>query len=178
MLVFCPEVFELQRFRRPFQELQYVEASIYNMTTNGQEALPGDRNKPLVLATFGTQTIKYPHLDAQLDLIYQVARRLTGFDFVVATGSADSRQNTSGDRPPSNLFVRNSIPQQAWMKHASVFIGHGGLGGIKEAILEAVPQILQHAARGELKLETKRVPLSEVESAWNAKSDDRVVFVP
>jgi NADPH2:quinone reductase len=56
--------------------------------------------------------------------------------------------------------------------------GSGGGSVPWKAILEAVPQILQHAARGELKLETKRVPLSEVESAWNAKSDDRVVFVP
>jgi NADPH2:quinone reductase len=57
--------------------------------------------------------------------------------------------------------------------------GSGGGSVSWKAIMESVPQILEHAARGELKLETKRVPLSDVESVWSKKADEgRVVFVP
>jgi NADPH:quinone reductase-like Zn-dependent oxidoreductase len=57
--------------------------------------------------------------------------------------------------------------------------GSGGGSVPWEAITEAVPQILAHAARGELKLETKKVPLAEVEAVWNQKATDgRVVFTP
>ena len=56
--------------------------------------------------------------------------------------------------------------------------GSGGGSVPRKAIAEAIPQILQHAARGDLKLETKEVPLADVESVWNAKTDDRrVVFM-
>jgi len=72
-----------------------------------------------------------------------------------------------------------SLPGGALRSSGLEIYGSGGGSVPWKAILEAVPQILQHAARGELKLETKCVPLSEVESAWSAKSDDgRVVFVP
>jgi NADPH:quinone reductase-like Zn-dependent oxidoreductase len=57
--------------------------------------------------------------------------------------------------------------------------GSGGGSVSFKAILEAVPQILEHAARGELKVETKRVPLSDVESVWSKKAEGgRVVFAP
>lgn len=57
--------------------------------------------------------------------------------------------------------------------------GSGGGSVSWKAITEAVPQILEHAARGELKVETTRVPLSEVESVWGKNADEgRVVFVP
>jgi NADPH:quinone reductase-like Zn-dependent oxidoreductase len=57
--------------------------------------------------------------------------------------------------------------------------GSGGGSVSWKAITEAVPQILEHAARGELKVETTRVPLSEVESVWSKNADEgRVVFVP
>lgn len=57
--------------------------------------------------------------------------------------------------------------------------GSGGGSVSWQAIQEAVPQILNHAARGDLKLEIKKVPLEEVEFAWTQKSDGRrIVFVP
>lgn len=56
--------------------------------------------------------------------------------------------------------------------------GSGGGNVSFKAILEAVPQILEHGARGELKIEVKKAPLAEVETVWKQKNDDgRVVFV-
>jgi NADPH:quinone reductase-like Zn-dependent oxidoreductase len=72
-----------------------------------------------------------------------------------------------------------SLPGGALRSSGLEIYGSGGGSVSWKAIMEAVPQILAHAARGELKLETKRVPLSEVASVWSEKtSEERVVFVP
>ena len=56
--------------------------------------------------------------------------------------------------------------------------GSGGGSVPFEAIMESIPKILEHGARGELKLEIKKVPLADVETEWNRKEDRRVVFIP
>jgi NADPH2:quinone reductase len=72
-----------------------------------------------------------------------------------------------------------SLPGAALRSSGLEIYGAGGGSVPWKAILEAVPQILAHGARGELKVETKRVALSEVESVWGKKADDgRVIFVP
>lgn len=55
--------------------------------------------------------------------------------------------------------------------------GSGGGSVPRKAILEAVPEILDHAARGNLRLDVKQVPLSDVETVWNQdRNGERVVF--
>ncbi|MFZ0761059.1 MAG: zinc-binding dehydrogenase [Candidatus Sulfotelmatobacter sp.] len=71
-----------------------------------------------------------------------------------------------------------SLPAAALRSSGLEIYGSGGGSVGMKAILEAIPQILEHAARGDLKLETKQVPLSEVETAWTKKEDRRVVFIP
>jgi NADPH:quinone reductase-like Zn-dependent oxidoreductase len=71
-----------------------------------------------------------------------------------------------------------SLPGAALRSSGLELYGAGGGSVPMQAIIEAVPQILEHAARGDLKLETKKVPLAEVEKTWNEKEDRRVVFIP
>jgi NADPH:quinone reductase-like Zn-dependent oxidoreductase len=71
-----------------------------------------------------------------------------------------------------------ALPGAALRSSGLEIYGSGGGSVPMQAIVEAVPQILQHAARGELKLETKKVPLADVESEWNKQEDRRVVFIP
>jgi NADPH:quinone reductase-like Zn-dependent oxidoreductase len=71
-----------------------------------------------------------------------------------------------------------TLPGAALRSSGLEIYGSGGGSVPMQAIVEAVPQILEHAARGDLKLETKKVPLSEAETAWNQKEDRRVVFIP
>ncbi|HUO25640.1 MAG TPA: zinc-binding dehydrogenase [Candidatus Aquilonibacter sp.] len=71
-----------------------------------------------------------------------------------------------------------ALPGAALRSSGLEIYGAGGGSVPMTAIIAAVPQILEHAARGDLKLETKKVPLAEVEIAWNQKEDRRVVFVP
>ena len=71
-----------------------------------------------------------------------------------------------------------SLPGAALRSSGLEMYGSGGGSVPKRAIAEALPQILEHAARGQLKLETKKIPLAEVETAWNRKEDRRVVLIP
>jgi NADPH:quinone reductase-like Zn-dependent oxidoreductase len=71
-----------------------------------------------------------------------------------------------------------SLPGAALRSSGLEIYGAGGGSVPMQAIVEAVPQILEHAARGDLKLETKKVPLADVEAQWNRKEDRRVVFIP
>lgn len=71
-----------------------------------------------------------------------------------------------------------SLPGAALRSSGLEIYGAGGGSVPKTAIFEALPQILQCGAEGELKIETKKVPLSEVEPQWNRKEDRRVVFIP
>lgn len=71
-----------------------------------------------------------------------------------------------------------SLPAAALRSSGLEIYGSGGGSAPRQAIAEALPQILEHAARGDLKLETKKVPLADVEAVWNEKEDRRVVFIP
>jgi NADPH:quinone reductase-like Zn-dependent oxidoreductase len=71
-----------------------------------------------------------------------------------------------------------SLPGAALRSSGLEIYGSGGGSVSMKLILEEIPKILEHAARGELKLETKKVPLADVEKVWNQKENRRVVFVP
>jgi len=45
-------------------------------------------------------------------------------------------------RPAPNVEVHADVPQLAVLEHASVFITHGGLGGVMEALYHGVPMIV------------------------------------
>ena len=70
-----------------------------------------------------------------------------------------------------------SLPAETLRSSGLEIYGAGGGSVQLQAILEAVPQILDHAAHGRLRLDVKRVPLSDVETVWNQNnSGERVVF--
>jgi hypothetical protein len=57
-----------------------------------------------------------------------------------------------------------------------------GTGGIpsREALVDAMDQVMTRGARGELRIETQRVALADVESVWGLEkqSGKRIVLVP
>lgn len=71
-----------------------------------------------------------------------------------------------------------SLPGAALRSSGLEIYGAGGGSVPKQAIAEALPQVFEHAAHGTLKLETKKVPLAEVETQWGRKEERRVVFIP
>jgi NADPH:quinone reductase-like Zn-dependent oxidoreductase len=71
-----------------------------------------------------------------------------------------------------------SLPGAALRSSGLEIYGAGGGSVPKQAIAEALPQIFEYASRGTLKIETKKVPLADIEAAWTEKEDRRVVFIP
>lgn len=55
---------------------------------------------------------------------------------------------------PSNFIVQNYVPQQKVLEHCSLFITHGGMNSVSDALYQAVPMIV--------------VPQS-VDQPWNAR---------
>ncbi|MFI6098235.1 macrolide family glycosyltransferase [Lentzea sp. NPDC051213] len=79
---------------------------------------PGD--KPVVLATTGAQVC---------------ANAARGMPWHLVTKGAVRN-------PAPNVEARAEVPQLAVMAHASVFITHGGMGGVMEALHHGVPMIV------------------------------------
>ncbi len=91
--------------------------------------------RPVVYASFGSQSHRYP-MAALLEIVAGAARALGGVEFVVATGSAPIAD------PPDNLHAVARAPQLGVLRRAQLMISHGGLNGIKEALLLGVPLLV------------------------------------
>jgi NADPH:quinone reductase-like Zn-dependent oxidoreductase len=71
-----------------------------------------------------------------------------------------------------------SLPGGALRSSGLEIYGSGGGSVSWKAITDAIPEILAYGARGQLKVETRLVPLSNVASVWKEKArNGRVVFV-
>jgi UDP:flavonoid glycosyltransferase YjiC (YdhE family) len=46
------------------------------------------------------------------------------------------------EKLPNNILIVQTAPQLMLLKHAKLFITHGGLGSIKEAVLNGVPMLV------------------------------------
>lgn len=99
---------------------------------------------------------------------------LTGHD--LAAQSRITRLIEIGDSAGATISLSGGALRSSGLE----IYGSGGGSVSRKAIFEAVPQIFELAARGDLRLDTKQVPLAEVESAWNEKGQEgqRVVLIP
>ena len=56
-----------------------------------------------------------------------------------------------------------------------------GTAGIppRDVLVDALQQVMAHAASGELRIETERVPLADIENAWERDQQGRrLVVIP
>jgi NADPH:quinone reductase-like Zn-dependent oxidoreductase len=72
-----------------------------------------------------------------------------------------------------------SLPAAVLRSTALTIMGTAGIPPI-QVLMDAMQQVMQRGASGELRIETERVPLAEVEQAWSRKesSGRRIVLVP
>lgn len=64
----------------------------------------------------------------------------TEFQIIMSIGRKTDMTNLG--EIPNNFIVRNYVPQLEILKHTSLFISHGGLNSINEAIYHAVPAVV------------------------------------
>ncbi len=72
-----------------------------------------------------------------------------------------------------------SLPAAVLRSTALTIMGTAGIPPI-QVLMDAMQQVMKRGASGELRIETERVPLAEVEQAWSRKesSGRRIVLVP
>jgi UDP:flavonoid glycosyltransferase YjiC (YdhE family) len=140
-IVFCPSAFEVPKFRYTQESTHFVESSIGAIEAEGA-ACSFSPHTPLIIAAFGTQSVKDRRLAAKYELITQLACRHSEYQVLLATPRQDLYSSVCPEPAPSNLTIMQHIPQRHLLTKAAVFISHGGLGGIKEAIIAGVPMIV------------------------------------
>jgi UDP:flavonoid glycosyltransferase YjiC (YdhE family) len=139
-LVFCPHHLEIAETLMPSEHRLYVEPSVFR--SRSEEVFPWAKLNPqkdLVYCSLGTQSMMYRGAASTLQSLIQGFAGMNGFQLVVVTGSLPF---DSADSLPENVIVVRSAPQLQMLERAKLFISHGGLGGIKEAILASVPMIV------------------------------------
>ena len=71
-----------------------------------------------------------------------------------------------------------TLPAAVLRSTALTILGTAGIPP-RNVLLEAFQQVMAHAAKGELHIETERVPLADIEKAWQRdQSSRRLVIIP
>lgn len=72
-----------------------------------------------------------------------------------------------------------SLPAAVLRSTALTITGTAGIPAMP-VLMDAMKQVLSRGSRGELRIETERVPLVEIEQAWNRKENSgrRIVVIP
>ncbi len=140
-LVLCPAALEIPREQSQAEVRLYGEPSIYRerpMQLFPWQSL-SDRPKPLIYCSFGSQAPGYPNIGRAYACILDTAAHLPEFQFVIVASGPHLK--SVADWPPNAIVVK-SAPQLSLLDRADLFITHGGLGSVKEAILARVPMIV------------------------------------
>jgi NADPH2:quinone reductase len=71
-----------------------------------------------------------------------------------------------------------TLPAAVLRSTAITILGTAGIPP-REVLIEAFHQVMAYAAQGELQIDTERVPLADIESAWQRKQPGRrLVMIP
>lgn len=99
--------------------------------------LPSDR--PLVLAGFGTLApTLIPELTSAQEMLVTALGRVRCEAVVALGGDPD---DWTGPRPDNVRLVAHS-PQRSLLRHADLFVSHGGFGGVFESLLTGTPTVV------------------------------------
>ena len=133
----CNLVYSLRSFQPfadefPEEHFHFIGPSVYD---RNEEAFPSLPN-PVICISLGTilkgaEKFFRACLTAFQDTPYTVVLSV-GKDFDI------SKLGTI----PENFIVRNRIPQIAVLKQASLFITHGGMNSVSEAMIHGVPMVV------------------------------------
>ena len=103
---------------------------------DGASVAPPDGGRPLVLAALGTLFHRAPGL---FEAIIEALGALE-IDVVAAVGR--DQEDGRFASVPTNVSVLPWVPQAELLRHASLFVTHGGFNSTKEALSQGVPLVV------------------------------------
>jgi len=144
-VVLCPQEIEIPQganakaagSSRPF----YAEPSV--LTERQAIAFPWHTIAPgrsIVYCSLGTQYARYRQAPEILKSVVQAFSALPEYQLVIAAGSMFD--GLARESLPKNVVIVRTAPQLDLLKRSKLFITHGGLGGIKEAIISGAPVLV------------------------------------
>lgn len=101
-------------------------------------AIKNDKRLKLIYCSFGTIPSKQRNVTASLmNKLFSIAVE-EHFIIIIARKSEEEILTNI----PDHVYIFNSVPQLEVLKHADLFITHGGLNSIKEAIYAEIPMLV------------------------------------
>ncbi len=144
-LILCPLEFDIPAGQRHAEERSqqrvYAEPSCYQ--GQSRPDFPWSRistKKDLIYCSFGTQSARYPQAASILATIVETLGDTDGFQLLVVAD--ELTDHVCSHRLAKNVDFVSSAPQMDILPCAKLFITHGGLGSLKESIMNAVPMLV------------------------------------
>ncbi|SFF09284.1 glycosyltransferase [Thermoflexibacter ruber] len=102
----------------------------------------GVEQQPLIYCTFGTMHEKYEsQIISFLQKLFSVFYQKPDWQ-LLCTANKQVRDALQNTELPNNIHLLSKVPQLALLPKVDVFIHHGGLGSVKEALHFQVPTLV------------------------------------
>ncbi|MBH8605862.1 macrolide family glycosyltransferase [Thermoactinomyces sp. CICC 10522] len=130
---------ELQPFSEHVDErYRYVGFEVFKAGNQDASPLTKKRNRPLIYISRGTMLYERDFMQ-----FYEICTEaFGGSDMQVLLTTGGNIDEGRFAKAPENITVKGFVPQLEVLSKADLFITHGGLSGVREALYYNVPMIL------------------------------------
>ena len=136
-LVLCPEAFD---FPRPVDPNRHYVESADSHRWEGAPSIELPADKQVLYCSLGTQRYRTDVAPRFLRTVIETMRNSPNRHLVVAVGDYLNPEDLVD--LPSNVQVARRAPQLEILARADLMITHGGLGSVKESIMNGVPMLV------------------------------------
>jgi UDP:flavonoid glycosyltransferase YjiC (YdhE family) len=144
-LILAPPEFDIPQYNNSAFEhyvgfmLDEQRSEIFNKEFMAIQEKVSTSNDPLIYCSFGT--VKLNHTTTIVTFIKKLVNVVRDKPCWLIISTAFAQQLKINFKLPAHVFVLNSVPQLQILSKANLFITHGGLNSIKEAIYACVPML-------------------------------------
>lgn len=135
-IVTCSKAFDFPKPDMP--ERVYLGSSLSELTGERWRHAARRPEAPLVYCAFGSKGASYAAARRLIGRLLEAARLRPEIDVVIASLPDEA---FAGTAIPPNVQTLRWAPQREVLREASLFITHGGLSSVREAIWESVPML-------------------------------------
>jgi UDP:flavonoid glycosyltransferase YjiC (YdhE family) len=147
--ILAPEELEFQPSeKQPHQHylgnMLYLDRKQTDIDENYEAILHKAKNtqKPIIYCAFGTMHEKYVgQIIAFLQKLFSIFQQKHQWQ-LICVANKEVRATFQNEKLPDNIHLLSKVPQLDLLQKVEVFIHHGGLGSVKEALHFCVPTLV------------------------------------